>query len=37
MREFLGADRRRGRFAGAELLVEACKDGFDADERICLT
>ena len=36
MRELLGADRRRRRFAGAQLLVEAGKDRLDADERIRL-
>src|SRR5262245_61682645 len=34
MRELLRAYRRRRRFADAELLVEAGKDGLDADERI---
>ncbi len=34
MRELLGADRGRRRFAGAKLLVEAGQDGLDADERI---
>src|ERR1700729_429187 len=34
MREFFRAYGRRGRFADAQLLVEAGKDGLDADERI---
>ena len=34
MRQLFRADRRRRRFAGAQLLVEAGKDRLDADERI---
>ena len=34
MRELFRANRRRGRFADAQLLVEAGKDCLDADERI---